>query len=140
MELDYFQALNYFFQFAQFRNLPASTRLIYLAILHKWNATRRKPNFALSDRELSSLTGLGIGRVVTQAKRQLKNLGLIDFKSSKKGTTYTVLGGSHQTTKVATPPTRKPTHGGNFPNSGNSSNQERKVKEKAREGIENLQF
>lgn len=140
MELDYFQALNYFFQFAQFRNLPASTRLIYLAILHKWNATRRKTNFALSDRELSSLTGLGIGRVVTQAKRQLKNLGLIDFKSSKSGTTYTVLGGSHQTTQVATPPTRKPTHGGYFPNSGNSNNQERKVKEKAREGVENLQF
>lgn len=113
--MDYFNALNYFFQFAQFRNLPTSTRIAYLAILHRWNSYRRPASFALSDRELSNLTGLGIGRAITAAKRQLKNLGLIDFKANTHGTTY-FLDGTHHKAASGTPPTTKTPHEGAISN------------------------
>jgi len=85
--MNYFELLTKFLNIAQFRNFQASSRLTYLVLLHKWNALRQPKNFALSDRELSSLTGLG-SNAITYAKRQLKNLGFIDFKASRLGTTY----------------------------------------------------
>lgn len=85
--MNYFEHLNYAFSFATFKNLPATSRLSHLAILHKWNACKRPTSFLLSDRELQYLTGLSKD-AVTAAKRQLKNLGLIDFKANKSGTIY----------------------------------------------------
>lgn len=140
--MDYFQALNYFFQFAQFRNLPASARLTYLAILHKWNGFRRAPSFALSDRELSQLTGLGIGRTITQAKRLLKNVGLIDFKSTTHGTTYFFkeIGGTHQITPNGSHPTTKNPHSGFISNTEESTIKKEEERKGVREEAENFSF
>lgn len=130
--MDYFESLNYFFQFAQFRNLPTSARITYLAILHRWNGFRRPTSFALSDRELSSLTGLGIGRALTQSKRLLKNLGLIDFKSTSRGTTYffNKNSGTNQTASSDTPPTTNATRTGVISNT-QDFNKKKEEKEKA---------
>ena len=86
--MNYFEHLNHAFAFATFKNLPVASRIAHLAILHKWNACKRPTSFLLTDRELQSLTGLSSSNAITAAKRQLKNFGLIDFKSSKAGTTY----------------------------------------------------
>lgn len=139
---DYFDHLNYFFKFAQSRNLPAPARITYLAILYQWNVFRRNASFSLSDRELSSLTGLSIGRPITTAKRQLKNLGLIDFKSNKHGTTYFFKQNSvsRQTSDNVAPPTHKTTHGGYISNTENTPKEERLKEKGGREEGENLAF
>mgnify|MGYP003571330797 CR=1 FL=1 len=86
--MNYFEHLNYAFSFAQFKKLPVASRITHLAILHKWNAYRQPSSFSITDRELQSLTGLSSQSAITAAKRQLKNFGLIDFKSQKSGTIY----------------------------------------------------
>lgn len=84
---DYFSHLNFAFSYWQARDLEPSARLTYLTILYKWNAFRRCKSFNLSDRELQNLTGLG-SNAITRSKRKLKNLGMIDFKTNRVGTTY----------------------------------------------------
>lgn len=140
--MDYFQALNYFFQFAQFKNLPAPARLTYLGILHKWNGFRRETSFSLTDRELSELTGLRIGRPITEAKRLLKNVGLIDFKSNNKGTTYVIRDRSvaqHSGGNV-THTDAKTTCDGDISNPTETNQIKERRKKKAREGGKNLIF
>lgn len=139
---DYFDHLNYFFKFAQSRNLPASARITYLAILYKWNETRRETSFSLSDRELSSLTGLSIGRVITTAKRQLKNFGLIDFKSTKHGTRYFFKqnSGTRQISNNAAPLTAETPQNGYITNTQNISKKEERTRKGGREEGENLAF
>lgn len=85
--MNYFERLNYAFSYAQIKNLPTSTRITYLTLIHKWNAFKQSASFSLSDRELQNLTGLS-SNSITAAKRQLKNLKLIDFKAQKRGTIY----------------------------------------------------
>lgn len=84
---DYFSHLNFAFSYLQFKDTEPNARLTYFAILYKWNAFKRCRSFYLTDRELQSLTGLG-SNAITRAKRKLKNLGLIDFRTSRSGTTY----------------------------------------------------
>lgn len=84
---DYFAHLNFAFNVLQARNAEPATRATYFAILYKWNGFKRCRSFNLSDRELQNLTGLG-SNATTRAKRKLKNLGLIDFKATRQGTTY----------------------------------------------------
>lgn len=136
--MNYFEHLNYAFSIAQFKNLPTSTRITHLAILHKWNAFRRTASFSLSDRELQSLTGLG-SSAITAAKRHLKNLGLIDFKATKAHTIYKVPSNAHFESAVSAQTAQNSTQPPNFPTakSKNNINEEEKS---TREGGEDFEF
>ena len=65
-------------------NPPASsTQLIMLHLLHMHNAQGNTGSVVVTDRELMSRTNLS-QKTVTEAKRTLKNLGLLDFKTDKR--------------------------------------------------------
>ena len=87
----YYDRLNETFGFFE-SNIPqSSAQLVMLWLLHFNNCFGNAGQFYLSDNRLSLLTNLSKG-TITNAKRELKNLGLIDFKSDKKsprqGTLY----------------------------------------------------
>ncbi len=77
--MTYYDKLNYFFSFNKSNKLSPATQLIYLHILHTWNCLRCVNSFYLSDSELASSTHLG-SKAITDAKRVLKNFGLLDFR------------------------------------------------------------
>lgn len=81
----YYDALNDAYEVFESRRLsgkavPASAQLIFLHILHSWNCSKRTGTVRLSDYGLSLRTGLS-KQTITDAKRLLKNIGLIDFPS-----------------------------------------------------------
>lgn len=80
---------NYFFrEFLPTKQLSPSSQLIYLHILNTWNCHRMTSNcFYLSDRELARSTNLSPS-AVTQAKRVLKNFGLLNFHKVGGKTKY----------------------------------------------------
>lgn len=86
--MDYFSILNTFLITAPVCKVPASSRFIFMIILAKWNLLKRPAKFTLPDDDLKYLSGMG-SNAITHAKRQLKNLGYINFVSTKKGTIYT---------------------------------------------------
>lgn len=79
--------------FALFAKQPpaSSTQLLLLHLLHLHNENMNCGSVQVTDRELISRTRLS-KNTITEAKRTLKNLGLIDFKTDKhtpaKLTTY----------------------------------------------------
>ena len=137
--MNYYEHLKFAFSFAQFKNLPTSTRITHLAILYKWNAFRSPASFSLSDRELQSLTGLG-SNAVTSAKRQLKNLGFIDFKATKAGTLYFLPQGENARfeRQVNAPAEAKTLHSAVIP--ATKSNTKNTTTKTAREGTKILSF
>ena len=80
---------NFFFrEFLPQKQLSPSSQLIYLHILNIWNCHRMNANcFYLSDRELARSTNLSPA-AVTQAKRVLKNFGLLTFHKVGGRTKY----------------------------------------------------
>ncbi len=90
----YYDGLNDFYKFNESRPLQSSAQLVYLHLLHENNRLGNSGTFQLSDRELEIRTSLS-KNTITEAKRTLKNRGLIDFKTYRnnpnKGTTYTLL-------------------------------------------------
>ena len=87
----YYDRLNETFGFFE-SNIPqSSAQLVMLWLLHFNNCFGNAGQFYLSDNRLSLLTNLSKG-TITNAKRELKKLGLIDFKSDKnsprQGTLY----------------------------------------------------
>ena len=87
----YYDRLNETFGFFESNILPSSAQLVMLWLLHFNNRFGNTGQFYLSDNRLSLLTNLSKG-TITNTKRVLKNLGLIDFKSNKdsprQGTLY----------------------------------------------------
>ena len=87
----YYDRLNGTFGFFESNILPSSAQLVMLWLLHFNNRFGNTGQFYLSDNRLSLLTNLSKG-TITNTKRVLKNLGLIDFKSDKnsprQGTLY----------------------------------------------------
>ena len=87
----YYDRLNETFGFFESNILPSSAQLVMLYLLHFNNRFGNTGQFYLSDNRLSLLTNLSKG-TITNTKRVLKNLGLIDFKSDKnsprQGTLY----------------------------------------------------
>lgn len=99
-----FEQLKHCFNVSKARNLTPAARLTMLAILHCWNNSRRPGKFQVTDAELIALTGLA-KQTVTESKRTLKNIGLIDFTARKSGTVYTLPSSQqkkaeHQATRV----------------------------------------
>lgn len=91
--MTYYDRLNAFFDKNEINPLPPSAQLVYLHILHENNRLRNPEVFYITDMQLTFTTGLA-KQAVTDAKRRLKNAGLIDFKTDKKnpraGTRYTL--------------------------------------------------
>lgn len=89
----YYDGLKDFFKFNEQAPLKSSAQLVYLHLLQLNNRSGNSGRVQVSDRELEHLTSLN-KNTVTDAKRTLKNLGLIDFKSNsskpRQGTTYTL--------------------------------------------------
>lgn len=90
--MTYYDRLNEFFIDNEIDPLPPSAQLVYLHLLHVNNRLRNPDLLYLTDSRLAFMTGLS-RPAVTDAKRVLKNRGLINFKTDKSnpraGTRYT---------------------------------------------------
>ena len=70
-------------------DLTALTQLVGYKLLAIDNELRHPDSFLLTDRELMSRTNIKSGQTIVAARRDLKNAGLIDFKTAKsKPTRY----------------------------------------------------
>lgn len=89
----YYDALNCTYRLFEIDPPPPSAQLIYVHLLHLNNRLGNTGTVKISDRELGLRTRLS-KQTITEAKRQLKNRGLIDFKTDRdspaKTTTYTL--------------------------------------------------
>lgn len=89
--VSYYDRLKDAFQLFEKKSPASSARLLGLYLLHLHNANMNCGTIQVTDRELANLTGLS-KNTITESKRTLKNLGLIDFKTDKstpaKMTTY----------------------------------------------------
>lgn len=65
------------------RNLSALTQLVGYKLLAVDNELQHPESFLLSDRTLMTRAGIRSGQSIVQARRELKNVGLIDFKAGK---------------------------------------------------------
>ena len=65
------------------RDLSALTQLVGYKLLAIDNELQHPESFLLSDRELMTRAGIKSGQTIVQARRELKNVGLIDFKAGK---------------------------------------------------------
>lgn len=63
--------------------LTALTQLVGYKLFAVANELRFPENFLLTDRELQSLTNIKSGRTIVEARRQLKNAGILDFDAKK---------------------------------------------------------
>ena len=88
----YYDALNYTYDLYAKKTPSCATRLLGLYLLQLHNRNGNTGTFEVTDRELSLISGLS-KNTITESKRVLKNLGLIDFHTNKhnpkKSTTYT---------------------------------------------------
>ena len=79
----YYDALNRVHRLFRERQLPAAPQLVMLHILHEHNRVGNVGQVELSDRELISITGYSKS-TITDSKRRLKSLGLIDWKTTRR--------------------------------------------------------
>lgn len=85
----YYDALNDFHRRNATQPLHSAAQLLYLHLLHMNNCLGNRGQVKATDRQLEEL--LRVTRpTITQAKRQLKNAGLIDFESPKSPRTGTL--------------------------------------------------
>lgn len=85
--IDYFKG---FHDLKQTLNLSASAQATYLSLLGEFNAARFPDQMSISDRQLQTLAGLKSVSTIHDAKRILKNCGLIDFSKGHNVTVYTL--------------------------------------------------
>ena len=72
-------------------DLTASTQLVMYKLYYMFDEQRFPESLLVSDRELMNRAGLKSTRTVVEARRQLKNHGLIDFDAKERtGTRYTL--------------------------------------------------
>lgn len=64
-------------------NLTALTQLVGYKLFAVANELKFPDSFLLTDRELMSRTNIKSGQTIVEARRQLKNAGLIDFETKK---------------------------------------------------------
>ena len=89
----YYDGLNYAFKLFEDDPPASSAQLIFLHLLHENNRHGNTGTVKISDRELGHRTRLS-KQTITEAKRTLKNRGLIDFHTDrdkpKAPTVYTL--------------------------------------------------
>lgn len=87
----YYDALDDFYKLNERQPLQSSAQLVYLHLLHVNERLGNMGTVRISDRELELRTRLS-KQTITDVKRNLKNVGLIDFQTDRtrpaKGTTY----------------------------------------------------
>ena len=84
---DYWFALNTRFDEG---DLTAQTQLVGYKLFAIFNERKFPEWLPLTDRELMSRTNIKSGQTIVEARRQLKNAGLIDFTTAKaRPTRYT---------------------------------------------------
>lgn len=87
----YYDGLNAFHELNEKNPLTSTAQLVYLHLLHLNNRLGNVGTIQVSDRELEQRTRLS-KQSITNAKRTLKGMGLIDFKSDRQSpgriTTY----------------------------------------------------
>ena len=83
METTYYDRLKATFEGFEEKTPSPSAQLILLHILYLDNCQGRTGLVKCSDSRLALLTGLS-SKTITAAKRQLKNLGFLDFKTNSK--------------------------------------------------------
>ena len=81
---DYWKALNARFDEG---DLPAMTQLVGYKLLAIFNERMFPSSLAISDRELMERTGIPSGHTIVDARRRLKNAGLIDCDTRQGKTT-----------------------------------------------------
>lgn len=90
----YCDALSYIYKLFRENPPTSSAQLVMLHLLHENYCLGNTGTVLISDRELGLRTRLS-KQTITEAKRTLKNRGLIDFKTDRdkphKATTYTIL-------------------------------------------------
>ena len=92
----YYDRLNAVFKFFEKEPLTPAAQLLVLHLLQLNNRLGNTGSVQVSDNQLRSATGLS-KQSITDAKRRLKNVGLIDFHSSRGSTTiYTLIIGNQQ--------------------------------------------
>lgn len=70
-------------------DLTAPTQLVMYKLFYMFDARRFPENLLVSDRELMDVTNIKSTRSIVEARRRLKNVGLIDFTTcAGKPTTY----------------------------------------------------
>ena len=80
-----------FEQLKRTRNILASTQSVYYTLLGEADLRQFPTEFEMSIRDLGALAGLKSTETVHTAKNVLKNIGLIDFKTLKRTTVFTLL-------------------------------------------------
>lgn len=80
-----------FEQLKRTRNILASTQSVYYTLLGEADLRQFPAEFEMSIRDLGALAGLKSTETVHTAKNVLKNIGLIDFKTLKRTTVFTLL-------------------------------------------------
>lgn len=90
--IDYFRG---FHDLKQRHNLSASAQAVYFSILGEFNVARFPEQLSISDRELKRLSGVKSVATAHDAKRILKNVGLIEFAARQGGITCYTLSANH---------------------------------------------
>ena len=83
MSLNFFDCWKTFNTCFDNGDLTAQTQLVGYKLLAIFNERMFPESLPLTDRELMSRTNIKSGQTIVEARRQLKNAGLIDFKSGK---------------------------------------------------------
>lgn len=87
----YYDGLNDFHKLIETKRPSASAQLLGFHLLHLNNRNGNSGSFQVSDRELENRTRLS-KQSITDAKRYLKNVGWLEFKTDRhKVTTYSLL-------------------------------------------------
>ncbi|MBQ3444986.1 MAG: hypothetical protein IJG33_17270 [Selenomonadaceae bacterium] len=81
-------------------DIPASTQLVGYKLFAIFNERKFPESLTISDRELMSRTNIKSGRTIVEARRQLKNAGLIDFKAAKARATCYKLASKQEVSKI----------------------------------------
>lgn len=86
--IDYFKT---FHALRRTLKLSLSAQAVYFTLLGEFNAARFPKLLSISERALQELSGLSSHSTVNDAKRILKNCGLIDFKKTGRITQYELI-------------------------------------------------
>ena len=89
--MDFFTLWKHFNSTFDRGNFTAHEQLVGYKLLTICNELRLPTEFRLSDRELQRRTSIKSTQTIVEARRWLKNAGLIDFKATKAGTVYRLL-------------------------------------------------
>ena len=98
--MTYIEKLNEFYVFCEEHTVSANAQLLFHTLLMINNRCAWTPVFRRTNENLCGMLGIG-KTALTNAKNELKQYGLIDFRSSRKRgtcTEYSILLGSNQTT------------------------------------------